>query len=225
MPMKGTGPADEWAEIDRWDGGTGWLAHPAEEMQRASHALAVDGDVWVVDPVDVPGLDDLLAEFGEVRGVLTLLDRHKRDGAKVATRHDVPVYLPGPLSTVADDISARTETFTGRVPDSEYETITVVDNRFWKEVALWDGETLLVPESVGTVAYYCTDDERLGVHPMRRLTPPRGTLGGLDPERILVGHGECVTLAAAEALDEALRGSRRNAISLYSKIGMEAIGF
>ena len=51
MPMKG-GDSDEYREIDRWDRGVGWIAHPGETMQRASHALVGDeGGLWVIDPV------------------------------------------------------------------------------------------------------------------------------------------------------------------------------
>src|SRR5699024_3715660 len=83
MPMKDTGRTD-LVTIDRFDGGVGWLAHPDERMQRASHALSTDDGVWLVDPVDADGLDDLLAEEGDVAGVVILLDRHKRDAARLA---------------------------------------------------------------------------------------------------------------------------------------------
>ena len=48
--------------IGRWDGGVGWIAHPEERGRRASHAIrGEDGDVGVFDPLDAPGVDDLLA--------------------------------------------------------------------------------------------------------------------------------------------------------------------
>jgi hypothetical protein len=65
-------------------------------MRRASHALAQDGDVWLVDPVDVAGLDALLAPLGTVRGVLQLLDRHARDCAALARRHGAPHIVTPP---------------------------------------------------------------------------------------------------------------------------------
>lgn len=58
--------------VDRWDGGFGWIAEPEETMQRASHALVDNGDVWIVDPVDTSGLDEQIAEKGEVTGVVVL---------------------------------------------------------------------------------------------------------------------------------------------------------
>jgi len=43
MPMKADG-STTLAEIDRFDGGVGWIAYPDETMQRASHALQTDED-------------------------------------------------------------------------------------------------------------------------------------------------------------------------------------
>jgi len=217
--MKADGRPTEPREIDRWDGGLGWIAHPEETMQRASHALATDEGVWLVDPVDCEGLDQLVEPLGEVAGVVVLLDRHKRDAAAIARRHDVPVALPRQLRGVAADLDAPTTTFGGELGETGYRTITVVDNPVWTEVALYDADagTLVVPEAVGTVDYFVTDDERLGVHPMLRALPPRSALGGLSVDRILVGHGEGVTTDAASALATALRNSRRNAPGLYLK--------
>ncbi len=62
MAMKGSGDAD-LTVIDEFTDGVGWIAYPDETMERASHALSVDGDVWVLDPVDADGVDDLLADL------------------------------------------------------------------------------------------------------------------------------------------------------------------
>lgn len=217
MTMKADGPATNARKIDEWDGGFGWIAYPQEEMQRASHALATDEGVWLIDPVDVPDLDDWLAEFGEVAGVVPLLERHTRDAAEVANRYDVPVYLPEPLSSARQEIDGRVEIFEGTLPGTGYRTITLLDTPVWTEVALYDDEsaTLLVPESVGTAEFFRAPGERLGVHPARRLVPPT-PLRGFVPERILVGHGEGITEDASGALREALSGSRRNAAKLYA---------
>ena len=43
MGMKADGEAD-LHEIDRYDGGVGWIAYPNETMERASHAVAVAND-------------------------------------------------------------------------------------------------------------------------------------------------------------------------------------
>jgi hypothetical protein len=209
MPVKRSGESADWTEIDRFDGGVGWIAHPGETMQRASHALATDGGVWVVDPVDADGVDDLLAEFGEVRGVVTLLDRHKRDSAAVANRHDVPVYLPEFFEGVADELDAPVERFQHDLAETGFAVHEVVGSRFWQEAALFDRDSgvLVVPEAVGTADYFRAASERLGVHPMLRLTPP-SKLGRFDPERVLVGHGVGVHEEAATALGSALSGAR-----------------
>lgn len=224
MPMKGSGTAADWRTIDQFDGGVGWLAHPDEEMQRASHALVEDGEVWLVDPVDVPDLDDFLADLGEVAGVAVLLDRHKRDAATVAARHDVPVVLPRALRAIRDEFDAPVEVTAG--PIAGHQQITVLKNRFWREVALFDPHerTLLVPEAVGTVDYFCAPDESLGVHPMLRAVPPRDALGNLDPDRLLVGHGEGIETDATGALAEALRRSRTGMLSLYGNVLRNRLG-
>ncbi|ELY95630.1 hypothetical protein [Natrialba taiwanensis] len=217
--------ATEFVETDRFDGGVGWIAHPDERMQRASHALAVDGDrtpsgddVWVFDPVDVEGIDRLLAELGEVAGVVVCLDRHTRDAAALANRHDVPVYLPEFFDGVTDELDAPVARFSDDISDTGLEAHTVVDNRFWQEVAVYnpDNGTLLVPEAVGTSSYFLAGDERLGVHPVLRFTPPTDALSGFAPERVLVGHGSGVTTAAAVALENALLNSRRGTPRLYA---------
>jgi hypothetical protein len=216
--MKGTGVATNWREIDRWEGGVGWIAYPDEAMQRASHALVDGGDVWVVDPVDYEGLDEFLTAEGDVAGVVILLDRHKRDCAAVARRHDVPVYVPDWMDDVARELDASVERFRGRLGDSEYRLHKLLDNPFWKEGALYGPEsgTLVVPEAVGTSGYFRTSDERLGIHPALRMTPPR-KLRRFSPDRILVGHGEGVLDDAAGALADALSGARRRAPRLYAK--------
>lgn len=52
-------------------------------------------------------------------------------------------------------------------------------------------------------------DERLGVYLFRRPVPPRSPFAGLDPERILVGHGTGVFERPGSALCDALDGAQR----------------
>jgi hypothetical protein len=241
MPMKGRGTG-QLREIDRWDGGVGWLAHPEEGMQRASHALAVDsserspagsrtesGDVeaWVVDPVDAPGVDDLLASVGEVAGVVVCLDRHKRDAAAVARRHDVPVYVPDWMTGVASELDAPTERFGRELADTGYRALTIVDRSLppWQEVGLYHDETgtLVVPEALGTASYFCAPGEVLGVHPMLRPAPPKRAFSGLDPERVLVGHGEGVFDDAATAVRDALDNARSRLPAAYARAFRELL--
>ena len=215
MPTKGTGPASDWREIDTFDGGFGWIAYPEEGMQRASHGLVVDDEVWLIDPVDAEGLDDYVAEYGEVAGVVILLDRHKRDCVAIARRHDVPVHVPHPLEDTASELDAPVTRFRHDLADTHYAAYPVVDRFFWHEAALYSEETgvLVVPEAVGTSGLFRVRDERLGVHPALRLRPPR-SLTRLSPERVLVGHGTGVHDDAAGALQDAVDSSRRNAPSV-----------
>jgi len=216
--MKGSGAATDWAETNRWDRGASWIAYPEEGMQRASHVLGTDAGAIVVDPVDAEGIDDLFAEFGDVAGVIVLLNRHKRDSAAIANRHDVPVYVPDALAGVEDDIDAPTERVHRQVPGTDYGIHTLTSNPAWKEAALYgdQDDTLVVPEAVGTADYFLAGTERLGVHPMLRLTPPT-KLNRLTPERLLVGHGHGIMDDASGALTDALRGSRGRTPGLYVK--------
>ncbi|MCU4753190.1 hypothetical protein OB919_14590 [Halobacteria archaeon AArc-curdl1] len=210
--------ATDFREIDRFDGGFGWIAHPKEGMQRASHALAIDGDVWVFDPVDADGLDEALAELGTVTGVVVMLDRHKRDAAEIATRHDVPVYMPKWFDGVSEEIDAPVVRFTDSLADTGLEAHVMKDGRSWQEVALYepDRRILLVPESVGTASYFRAGGEPLGVHPMRRIAPPREELSRFDPEHILVGHGPGIHEDASAVLATALDTARRRLPRAYA---------
>ena len=212
-------------EIDRWEGGAGWIAHPEEEMQRASHALTGEDGVWAIDPVDVPGLDEFLSNLGEVAGTVVTVDRHRRDAASIARRHDVPVHIPAWMSGVERKLDGPVERLGGRLGETGFEVRRVVDNPFWQEAALYDPDrrVLFAPEALGTVDYYLAPGERVGVHPMLRPLPPR-ELGRLEVERLLCGHGEGVPTGAGMAVSAALSGARRNAPELYLKTLRNALG-
>ncbi|GAB3685816.1 hypothetical protein GCM10028857_16890 [Salinarchaeum chitinilyticum] len=248
--MKGDG-ATTLAEVGSFDGGATWVAYPDEAMARASHVLvehgggddgsggtgdaesdessseAAEDALWLVDPVDAADLDDWLAERGTVAGVVLLLDRHKRDAARIAARHDVAVHVPEQFADVREELSAPTTILGDELGDTGFRPIPVVDRFFWHEVALFrDADrTLVVPEAVGTAAFFRVAGERLGVHPALRLFPPQDALGDLDPERVLVGHGEPVLADGAGALEDALAGSRRRAPRLYANALRSALPF
>jgi hypothetical protein len=178
-------------------GSIAWIADPAERLQRASVALAVGGGCLVFDPVDAEGLDDALAGIGRVLGVGQLLDRHQRDGAALAARHGAPRLTPSELG--------RSKAYP------ELETRVVYDAWRWHETALWlrERRLLIVPESIGTIGYFLVHaGDRLGLHPLARLKPPRAALAGLDPDTIAVAHGPPVIGGAAPALRQALIHAR-----------------
>jgi hypothetical protein len=126
--------------------------------------------------------------------VLQLLDRHNRDCERLARRFDVPLFRL-PVEGVG----------------TPFQPIPVISNRAWREVALWwaGRETLVVAEAVGTAPAFALG-HRVGVHPMLRLTPPRKQFAGLEPERLLVGHGQAIESGANAALRDALDRSRRD---------------
>lgn len=224
MSLKGS-DSTSLREIDRWEGGAGWIAYPDEAMERASHALVDGGDVWLVDPVDADDLDEFLSDLGEVAGVLVLLDRHKRDAGAIASRHDVSVYRSSWMDSIDSEIEAPVTTLGGTLGETGYGVRKRINLPIWKEAVLYrpDDGTLLVPESIGTADFFCTPGERLGVHPALRFTPPN-ELADLLVNRLLVGHGPGILGDATPAIKEAISESRSGALSLYQKMLSERIG-
>jgi hypothetical protein len=160
-------------------------------MRRAAHALRHQDRVWLIDPFEDEMALTAAAELGRPAGVIQLLDRHNRDGSEIAQRLEVPRRrLPE------------------SIPDAPFTVMKVVDRPWWHELALWweEEQALVVAEAVGTAPAFAVG-RRLGVHPMLRLTPPRG-LAERRPERLFVGHGPPLESDAAIALDEALANSR-----------------
>lgn len=217
MPIKASGAGENPRIIDDGSDGLTWIAHPAESMQRASQALVVDGEVWLVDPVEAIGVDDAIEALGEVAGVVVLLDRHTRDAAAFARRYDVAVHLPDFVEDVSDDLDATVERFRDELAETGYRARPVIDLPTWREAALVDeaGDTVLAADALCTAPLYTTPNERVAVHPFLRLWPPRRAFGDLDPDRLLVGHGPPVLEGAGSAIRDALAGARRGAPRAY----------
>jgi len=176
---------------DEFEHGFAWHRE-GDRIHRTSHAIRSRGGVWLIDVVDVPGLDERVRALGEPAGVVQLLDRHKRDCAAVAARLGVPLHV----LTAPDGLEAR----------------RIVDWRFWKEIALWfpDERILVCADALGSVAYFRAKGEPFGVHPLLRLFPPKRALGDLEPEHVLFGHGPGYHGSdAPERLRDALETSRR----------------
>jgi glyoxylase-like metal-dependent hydrolase (beta-lactamase superfamily II) len=91
-----------------------------------------------------------------------------------------------------------------------FEVVQAVDAPGWREVALWwrERRVLVVADALGTARYFLAPGERLGVHPLLRLLPPR-SLAAFEPEHVLCGHGEGIHSDAARALLEAIESARR----------------
>jgi hypothetical protein len=176
--------------VDELENGFGWIEE--ERLHQTSHALAVDGRVWLFDVMDDPELDVRLGELGEPAAVVQLLDRHNRDCAAVAKRLGVPLYV-----------------VPRQLPGTPFELRPVMRLRWWREVALWwpERRILVVADALGTLPFFRAGAEPAGVHPFLRLWPPR-SLRGLEPEHLLVGHGEGIHNHPV-ALGSALRTARR----------------
>ncbi|GIU94579.1 MAG: hypothetical protein KatS3mg012_1036 [Gaiellaceae bacterium] len=186
---------------ERGEEGFSWLVE--EPLTRTSHALAADGRIWLVDPVDWPAAIERALELGRPTAILQLLDRHNRDCAAIAGRLGVP-------HLVAPD----------EVPDSPFECLALERRRRWQETALWwpERRTLVVAEAVGTNRFFTGGRAPLGVHLLLRLTPPRA-LADYEPEHLLVGHGEGLHgPEAAAALSRALAESRRRLPGLLLRL-------
>ena len=178
---------------DETEFGFGWTVH--EFVQRTSHALVAGGRVWLVDAVAADGVEERVRALGEPAGMLQLLDRHERDCAELARSFGVP------------HVRAYED-----APALPFELVPIAHSKRWREVALWwpERRVLVAADALGTVGYFLAPGDRLGVHPLLRLRPPR-RLRGLEPAHVLVGHGHGVHEAAAEALREALSTARRRA--------------
>ena len=196
--------------IDRFDGGVGWIAQPDETMRRASHALSTPSGIWLVDPVDCTGLEEFLESYGEVAGVVVLLDRHRRDAATLARRHDVSVWIPTCIDGVAAEITAPVERFRRELADTGYVVRELIDRPGWQETFLYHAgrNVLVVPETLGTASYFTTGDRPVGVHPVLRLRPPQA-VRKVRPGRLLVGHGAGVHENVPAHIDDAIEDARR----------------
>lgn len=210
-PLKSNDPGDDTTIVGRWEDGFSWMAHPETTMRRASHALAVDRDVWLIDPLDAEGLDSELDGLGDVAGVVVLTNSHGRHADRLATRHDVRIHVPGCFDHDTHPVNgfeAPVEFIDDELADTGFELVWEKDGRGWKEGALYhpDRGTLVVPDALMT-ALFAGREGRLEVFPFFRFSPPREGLGDRHVERVLVGHGEPVLEEAQDALAMALDGA------------------
>jgi hypothetical protein len=203
--------SDGYREVDSWDGGFGWVAHPDEAGSRTSHAVRTVDGVYLFDPLDAPGIDDRIAELGDVASVATLSEYHARDAGVFARRYDVPVTVPRWLSRVHDRVDASVE----RVDDSlaGFELRPVRPLSAWRECLAYRtcDRTLYVPDYLSSHAKFTVGSERVGLPSLSRLDPPREAFAGYEPNRILFGHGSGVFDDAEGALRDCLDGARLRA--------------
>ena len=196
----------------RFENGFGWMAEPNHYMQRSSTALAHDGKVWLIDPERAPGIDAKIEALGKPVAIISAVGWHDRDVDWFAARYGVPVYGASWLRNKL----YRTPLIRvdRKIPDSPFELLNTSMRgafRWWTESAVWwpEERLLVTGDCLGTAVYFAPEHEKLGVHPISRLSPPR-TLAGLAPRRIYCGHGQSVQEGAAEALQRALSAAPSN---------------
>jgi len=209
MPVYDRSAPDD-PHVAEFDGGIEWLAHPDETGRRASHLLDGPGGPWLLDPLDVPGLDARIDAFGDLAGVAVLSNYHARDAAAIAARHEVAVTVPPWLDRAADRLDTPLERATtlgeSGLGLTRYSPLPGYD----ESIAYHDSNrTLYVPDALGTAPFYTVGAERLACYGILRLRPPRVLFAPFDPDRILVGHGTGVFDDATAALRDALDGARR----------------
>lgn len=213
MPMYDRSEPVSLCVVDRWADGLGWLAHPDEEGRRASHAVRdADGDVWLLDPLDVPGIDDVIADLagpdGSVEGVVVCSDYHARDADVFADRYGVAVSIPMFVDRSAARIDAPVERFADAI--AGFTVRRVRPMHAWNEAIAYrerDG-TLYVPDFLSPVAKFTVGDERIGLPTASRLFPPSEHFEDVEPERIVFGHGTGIFEDANAALSDCLEGAR-----------------
>lgn len=199
--------------VDRWDGGVGWIAHPGEASRRASHAVVEpdSDDVWLFDPIDAPGVHDLVGEqsVGSVAGVAVLSDYHVRDAERLADRFGVPVTVPTGLDRAAARVDGPVERTDG--PIAGFDLHVLKPLHAYREAVAYraSDRTLYVPDLLCSCEAFRVGDERLGMNTLSRLRPPREPFASVEPARIVLGHGEGVFEDAPAALADAIGNARR----------------
>jgi hypothetical protein len=116
----------------------------------------------------------------------------------VALRHGTGRLIPAALGGKGVDVAG-------------VEERTVITRNGWHEALLWlpDRRLLVCVETLATADFFLARRrDRLGMHPLARLFPPRRAFAGLDPAVIAVGHGPPLRDGAADALRQTLRTAR-----------------
>jgi len=221
-PVFERGEAEEATITTAFDEGFSWIAHPEEDGKRASHAIATDDGVWLIDPLDAPNVDERIEDLGEVVGVAVLTCWHARDAEAFARRYDVAVHVPAWMDRIEELVDAPIARYALAPPG--FRGIPCRPFPLWQELFLYheSSATLIVPDSLGTTDAFLIGDERLAPELFRRLQPPQ-QLAGLEPERILVGHGEPITEDAHTALTDSLEGTRLSFPAALRENGPEAV--
>jgi hypothetical protein len=185
-----------------------WTPEPGGALECQSHAVTDGTRTWVIDPIDTPGIDELLKALPPIADVIVLLDRHLRDSYAVGKRYGVVPLVPKGTRTPKGEPARPYDRDLAGTPFDVLQVPAHIPR--WRERALWWPEeaTLIVADCLGSADYYLAGDDRLAVHPLMRHLPPRD-LRAVEPTTICVGHGPAITEDATAALTAALHTSRR----------------
>lgn len=180
------------------------------KMARASHAVIGDDGVWIFDPLDAPGVDDLLANLGDVVGIAVCSNHHSRDATVFSERYDLPVHVPTWLDSAGEKMDAPLVEFDGTLGESGFVFERVDPMPMWTEAIGYreSDRTLYVPDILLTANSATVGDERLAVSLFLRPFPPKPPFEELKLEQIIVGHGEGIFEGATQALTECFSTAR-----------------
>ena len=212
----------------RFEHGFGWMPEPGTLMDRSCTALEIDGRVWLVDPERMPDVEREIEALGKPAGIVMTIGWHDRDVDWYAARYGIPVYAAAHLRSVM--VRSAVQRVVGTVPGTPFQLLDVSGRGatgFWTESALWWPEegVLVTGDAIGSASYFVPSatapGSALGVHPVRRLSPPE-QLRTLKPRRVFPGHGVSVEQDAARALGSALEGSRQDLLKGWLASGRAA---
>lgn len=228
-------------ECDRFQDGITWTLEGESLLACRAHALVDDdGGVWLVDPIDGDGLDELVAPLGGVAGVVVLLDRHLRDAPAIAARHAAPLLVPPGRwrrgHPMPDEAITLGSPEAGDL-DPPFAFAPMVERGGqWLEWALWwpDRRVLVLAELVGASSFYSPGDEPWGLHPAMQLLGAPSQVGsdGDEPFRdelaegeftLLVGHGAAAQVATLDQVESLLRHPRRGIPGLVARMPLMAL--
>ena len=194
------------AQVDEHPFGISWVID--EPAARASHALKVDGRVYIIDPVEHPAALERIEVLGPVAAVVQLLDRHNRDCAAIAEKLGV-----------AHLRDARA------IPNTPLQAIRVVDT-----AALARGRAVVAAPRRPRRARGARDLVDLDRGPRRRRPapdpPPAAAEGAARyrPAYLLTGHGPPVEGPdARDGVEWAYDRAREDIPRLGAMLGRMAI--
>lgn len=216
MTLRNNDPGTDLHILKEWEHGFTWMAHPEADLQRSSQAIEVNGDVWLVDPLDAANIDDKLADLGEVVGVVVLGSHHERHADRLARRHGVAVHVPEWFRASGRAFEAPVEDISNELDETGFELLFLRDNAFRQEGALYHPvrKTLVVSDTLMT-ALFTSKPGRPELFPPARIRPTYDALRGLEVDRMLLSHGVPVFDDVEAKIERALNQEYRSTLAAF----------